>query len=195
MATVFVRVGSAWREVETRVRRSSAWGLAKASIPSFLSSLIYTGPTWTLYLATAQAQNKFSDGADKNLLTATGATSDVHTVQRAAYTVTTGLTYRISIRGQGTGVSTFLGFEFYNGASFAASAGKFNPTTGVANGTGVGTLTDLGGGIYRYDKDYVIPAGMTALTVRMLLGNSTTTGAFIPAGEGIYVSNMTITQL
>jgi hypothetical protein len=159
-----------------------------------LSALVYPNPPWSFSASEATVVETFSSGANRNRLAATGTTSSTHTLQRA-FAVTAGATYRFSVLGQADTVSTFLGFEFYNGGTFLASAGRFNPTTGQATGTGVGALTDLGGGVYRYDKDYLAPSGVTDLNVRLLVGNASGTGSFLAAGEAVLVSELTLTPL
>lgn len=159
-----------------------------------LSPLMYATPTWSFTNSAAEAVTKFSTGQNRNRLIATGTTSTNHTLQRT-FTVTAGLSYTLSILGQADAVSTFLGFEFYNGGTFLTSAGRFNATTGQVTGTGAGTLTNLGGGLYRYDKTYTIPAGMTALTVRLLVGNSSGTGSFVANGEAVFVSELTFSPV
>ncbi len=193
MPKLYVRRGGAWVHVLPRAWRGTSWvGTLLREAAAAISALIYSGPTWSFYLTAAEAVTQFPNATDRNRLKATGTTNDYHTLQRS-FPVTAGTTYTMSIRGQADAVSTFLGFEFYSGATFLASAGDFNPTTGVASGTGTGTLTDLGGGVYRYDKTYAIPAGVTTLIVRLLMANAAAAASFIPSGEAILVSELTLT--
>lgn len=190
----YVRTGGVLQARSNLVRSGGVWVQSARVLASFNSADIYPSATFSFYLVAREIAKKFIHGPDRNKIVATGAASDFHTIQRA-FPVTAGLTYRVSILGQADAVSTFLGFEFYNGTTFLASGGQFNPFTGVANGAGVGTLTHLGGGIYRYDKDYLIPSGVTSLNVRLLVGNAAGTGSFIANGEAIFTGVLNFTQI
>lgn len=155
--------------------------------PATLSADVYFGATKN-NLST-EPVTKFPNGADRVRLLATGSTLLFHYVAET-FTVTAA-TYKLAVTMQADTIH-LVDMELYTGGSaFFAWGGQTNLTTGTNNNAA--TITDLGGGVWRYEKNFAFPADTTSMQVRFFVANSAGAIEYIQAGEAIFAGDLTLT--
>lgn len=184
-----VRHGNAWVAREHRVRRDGIWQvLVPGTLPT--SSPVFPGPPWWFSMLAAQPVTTFPDGSNRNRLYATGSAAGWHSMGRT-WSVTPGQVRRLRFLYQAD-TPVRLQPELYTPAY--VWGGLIDPATGAPPGNGA-TVTGIASGVFRYDWDYSVPAGVSSIEVRLVLYRADGTGSYVAGGESVFVGAVSFDPL